>query len=33
VATTGYGNYVQYPEKLREAKEFVEKFMASTHKT
>lgn len=32
-AITKFGNYVQYPEKLREAKEFVEKYGASTGRT
>ena len=32
-ATTKYGDYVQYPESLREAKEFVEKYGAFTSKT
>jgi hypothetical protein len=32
-AITKFGNYVQYPEKLREAKEFVEKYGASTYRT
>lgn len=32
-ATTKFGNYVQYPEKLRDAKEFVEKYGAATRNT
>ena len=32
-ATTKFGNYVQYPENLREAKEFIEKYGALTRRT